>query len=290
MKVEFLIVCHQNQSTEEVSQILHDTLRETLENNLNEISDEEITESIKLNLIRETENETSGEQTTPRRIIGFDLMLSEDVSYARRVIDEFAASVADAEGIEHVLKFYDDLLLENNLDLARELFEFEMMLRKALSLMYLNAFSSGYYDLLRKDNVKTVGKKPPEDAMKIACENQFFHMSFSKYADLNKRRQVTIQDIADVLQNSQDFDTFKQGILRTPVTNDADKSLIFSLDDLMDEIEVLRNCVAHNRTPETEIVENYLEAKRVLIGDKDGNEELGKIEEFFLPFILGKSD
>src|SRR5437763_8803050 len=121
MKVEFLIVCHQNQSIEEVSQILHDTLRETLENNLNEISDEEIAESIKLNLIRETESEASDELTTPRRIIGFDLVLSEDVSYARRVIDEFAASVADAEGIEHVLKFYDDLLLENNLNLAREL-------------------------------------------------------------------------------------------------------------------------------------------------------------------------
>src|SRR5205814_4022879 len=103
MKVEFLIVCHQTQSIEDVSQVLHDTLRETLENNLNEISDEEIKDFINLNLIREPESEASDEQVIQRRIIGFDLVLSEDVSYPRRVIDEFAASVADAEGVEHLL-------------------------------------------------------------------------------------------------------------------------------------------------------------------------------------------
>jgi len=289
MKVEFLIVCHQNKTIEEVSQVLHDTLRETLENNLNEISDDEITDFVKINLIRESEDETSDEQAGQRRIIGFDIVLSEDISYARRVIDEFASSIAAVEGVEHLLKFYDDLLLKHNLNLARELFEFEMLLRKALSLMYLNAFSSDYYSLLRKDKVTTVGKKPPkEDEMKNACENQFFHMSFSKYAELNKRRQVKIEDIADALQNSQDFENFKQEILRTPVTNDADKSLILSLDELMDEIEVLRNCIAHNRTPEKEIVENYLKAKQVLIGEK-GSEESGKIEEFFLPFLVIES-
>jgi hypothetical protein len=288
MKVEFLIVCHQNQSIEEVSQVLRDTLRETLEANLNEISDEEIKDFVKINLIRESEDEASDGQAIRRRIIGFDIVLSEDINYARRVIDEFASLVAAAEGVEHLLKFYDDLLLEHNLNLARELFEFEMILRKALSLMYLNAFSSDYYSLLRKDKVTTVGKKPPkEDEMKPACENQFFHMSFSKYAELNKRRQVKIEDITEALQNSQDFDTFKEEILRTPVTNEADKSLILSLDNLMDEIEVLRNCVAHNRTPEKEIVENYLKAKRVLIREKDSDEELGKIEEFFLPFLQG---
>ena len=42
MRIDFLIVCDQRQSMEEVSQVLQDTLRETLENNLNEIDDEDI--------------------------------------------------------------------------------------------------------------------------------------------------------------------------------------------------------------------------------------------------------
>ena len=176
------------------------------------------------------------------------------------------------------------------MNFARELFRFEMILRKALSLMYLNAFASGYYDLLRKDKVILAGKKLKEEEMEPTRENQFFHMGFSQYAKLNKRRQIEPKDIADALQNAANFDAFKAEVLRTPVTDDLDKSLIFSLEEAMESIESLRNCIMHNRTPAPELVENYLNAKRTLLRDADARDEQGKIEEFLQTFSISENE
>ncbi len=79
------------------------------------------------------------------------------------MVQEFAEALSATPGVEHVLKFYDEHLLEENLSYMRELFVLEMRLRKALSVVYLAAYRDDYYDLLREENVTVADKEKPDE-------------------------------------------------------------------------------------------------------------------------------
>ena len=97
--------------------------------------------------------------------------------------------------------------------------------------------------------------------MKESVENQFFHITFSQYINLNKRRQPRLDDIIQMISNSEQYDSLREELVRklvrNPIENEYDTDLISDLKMLMDPIEQMRNCVAHNRKPTKRIKENY---------------------------------
>ncbi len=258
MKVEFLIVCHPEDVSEDS---LREVLQQTLANNLDDKSLDELTDSIRFTHLREIANPNGD---PPRVIRAFDLMLPEETTYPDRVIKEFADTVRDSEGVDHLLKFYDDILLEKHIAHQRELFAFEMKLRKALSIIYLNSYTERFYELLRDETTKPA-TSPTEREMLEAHENEFFHLLFSQYINLNKRRTLTkVEDILKLVQAADDFDKFKQEVSRAPVEDEADSDFLASLKQRINSVEQLRNCVAHNRTPLEKILQDYSTARTLL--------------------------
>lgn len=136
----------------------------------------------------------------------------------------------------------------------------EMKLRRVLSLIYLTTYQSeDPFDLLWEDAI-TPRTVPKLSEMKDASENEFFHLDFRQYAQLNQRKKIDTPELLNIVRDADAYDAFRAEVLRTRVTNERDGELIGNLKEIMDPIEKMRNCVAHNRQPSKSINENYVKA------------------------------
>ena len=114
------------------------------------------------------------------QVLGFSPELTEEITYVREVVDEFADALM-ADPIEHTVKCEDPLLRTELAARADEIFALEMKLRRVLSVIYLHAYpDADPYDLLREEIMQPVGTKP-QATDKAAAENQFFHLTFGQY-------------------------------------------------------------------------------------------------------------
>src|SRR5260221_12477248 len=93
---------------------------------------------------------------------------------------------------------------------AAEIFALEMKLRRVLSLIYLHAYqNSDPYNLLIDEKTRPASKEQPKpEQMRAAAENQFFHLTFSQYINLNQRSDINLPVMLGMLQASSDFEAF----------------------------------------------------------------------------------
>jgi hypothetical protein len=114
-----------------------------------------------------------------------------------------------------------------------------------LSFVYLHAYQVGDpLDLLKDERVQPTSKDVPStEQMKACAENQFFHLTFGQYVGLNKRPELRLSVMVDIVRTAQDYDTFRAEILRSPVGQEDDAVLVAGLKERMDAIERMRNCV-----------------------------------------------
>ena len=272
MKFEFLVICPPDIAE---ANFFEQILWQALTDNLNEMDPDQLGGAVKTKLVRHLPLKPDGNGKTIQRVIfGFDVELDDDTQSLAAVIESFATAIEGTDGVDHLVKFFDQMLLARNLEFMRRIFAIEMKLRKALSLIYLTAYDKGFYDLLREENIEILkrdGKKPDERELGAARENEFFHLLFSQYTSLNNRRlpkQVT--EIIQLLRDSFDFETARAELSRRPVSNEADADFLTSLKTLLDPIEKLRNCVAHNRSPSQTAINQFQKAATDLEGELDG--------------------
>ncbi len=143
-----------------------------------------------------------------------------------------------------------------------------MKLRRVLTLIYLHANSvTDPYDLLSEETVQPMGKdRPQELQMKAATENQFFHLTFGQYVGLNHRAELKqVSALLEVVRDSHTYEVFRTEVNRLPIEHEDDAALLAGLKERMDAIETMRNCVAHNRRPSKKVVENYDNARPLLV-------------------------
>ena len=262
MIFDFIIV-YQNDPSFNVREYLIERLDEALNNNLNVFENDAIERMLNFDFERRDEQTTDENGIIRQRIIlGFSINMDDGTQSARIVIDEFTNSVQP--DIEHILKFEDPLLRQDLVRWAEELFPLEMKLRRALSLIYLYAYKDIPYKLLREESVNIMN--PPDDAhMQSVAENEFFFLTFGQYISLNHKSEVRqIPALTELIRNQLSYDSLKAEIERLPIQNEDDSEFITSLRSRMDPIEKMRNCVAHNRRPSENVINNYLTAYPLL--------------------------
>ena len=282
MIFNFLIACRLASDTN-IQQILTNLLSEVLENNSNLFEEDAIADMIQFR------HEHSGGEitdddgvTTHHKLIGFALELPDEIESIREVVDEFAKSLPDNPPIFHVVKFEDPLLQTELAGYAKEIFALEMKLRRVLSLIYLHAYQDKEttFDLLCDETVNPSGQAKPEmEQMKSPTENQFFHLTFSQYKKLNQRPELKLPDIMQSIKNTEQYDAFRAEIRRVPIEYEEDAEFLAGLEGLMDPIEQMRNCVAHNRRPTRNIAQNYPTARLALEKHLDEHLEKWKTQQ-----------
>ncbi len=271
MTFEFLIACCPSGTNikQILTDLLTDLLTEALRSNSNEFDDGVIADMIQP-LLRYSGNEVidNGDMTSSYMLFGFALELPDEIDRAKDVVDDFTASLLgpDTSPIYHVVKFEDPLLKKDLAERAAEIFDIEMKLRRVLSIIYLNAYQDDEpFNLLRDEKVKFTRQTEPEQAqMKKATENQFFHLNFSQYRDLNQRSSLKLEDIEKVIKNAERYDDFRYEICRIPVEDEVAADLLADLKEHIKPIENMRNCVAHNRRPTKNVADSYPNARQTL--------------------------
>ena len=148
------------------------------------------------------------------------------------------------------MKFEDPLVQDELAQRAAEIFALEMKLRRVLSFIYLYAYQGGNpYNLLKEEQTRPMTQSLEPEHMMSVTENQFFHLTFGQYINLNNRQQPSLDDLRNMIRDAERYDALRDELLRTPIDNEADINLINDLKELMDPIEQMRNCVAHNEGP-----------------------------------------
>ena len=233
VRVDYLVVYSGDRA-------LMELLTETLEDALGGVDDELSAEDeLKHPItIRPTKTRADGQQ-----IYRFSVEFDTEEERMGALIDDFSESIAGRtdDGIEHLLKLNDPQLRRTLRDYAEEIFEIEMKLREALSLIFVDTYGEDFYDLLKETNVRP-SKECDTDLMQQYHQNQFFFLVFSQYKRINDPNPITEGRYADFLD---------------------------SLEAQVEPIEELRNCVAHNRSIPVEIINDYDEAKNRLLAEID---------------------
>ena len=233
VKVDYLVVCSSKTNLMEV-------LTETLENALEALDDEPPEEGI---LKQWIDIRPPKKRKDEHLIYRFSAAFNSTEERMEALIRGFSNSVANSieEGIEHLLKLNDPQLQSTLRDYGKEIFEIEMKLREALSLIFIDTYGENFYDLLKHPNLP---RECTPDRMRRHHENQFFFLLFRHYKQIHDRN---------------------------PITEERYINFLDSLRDIVEPIEKLRNCVAHNRSIPADVINNYKEAKGPL---------LNKINEF----------
>ena len=254
MTFEFLIACDMAtyNNIEDLREFLSDVLTQILDYTEIDFDDSMIQ-------IRHVRPVDGIPDTDGNTLIGFVLEFPEDADDIDTVVIEFTQYLIDRPPVLHIVKFEDPLLQSELSDRAGEIFALEMKLRRVLSFIYLHAYQGGNpYDLLKEEQVQIPrNERPTEDQIKDAGENEFFHMTFSKYINLNQRRQIDPREIVGIIRDSEQYDDLREELTRSPIVNERDVDLLNNLKELMNPVEQMRNCVAHNRRPSTRIRQNY---------------------------------
>lgn len=267
MTFEFLVACRTSEHID-LQKPLAELLSNVLESNLNEFEPHQIEQMIQIRCCREG-GDIEGESGEKLRfvLVGFVLELPDGIASSEIVLQEFTEALPATTPIFHVLKFEDPILQTELAQRAAEIYALEMRLRRVLSLIYLHAYQTGDpYDLLKDEVVKPFNSKeqPTAQQMRTAAENQFFHMTFSQYVALNQRADIKPSAMLEIVRAAEQYEVFRQEVLRVPVEHEDDAVLLAGLKERMDAVERMRNCVAHNRRPTKSISENYLNARPLL--------------------------
>ncbi len=256
MTFEFLIACRTTPDTN-LRQTLNELLAEVLESNDDEFDHGTIAGMIQLRHERPGNKIDNEGKQVRHTLVGFVVELPDEIESPRDVIDEFASSLPDSPPIFHAVKFDDPLLQAELAKRAEQIYTLEMKLRRALSLIYLHAYQSREpFNLLRDERVKPIGSPTPQQ-MQSAAENQFFHLTFGNYSALNQRREIRLKDLPGIIRDADTYEKFCEEFRRVPIVHEGDSELLAGLSNLMEVVEKMRNCVAHNRRPGTRLTENY---------------------------------
>jgi hypothetical protein len=165
------------------------------------------------------------------------------------------------------LKFYDQKLHNEHQKYAEELFEIEMKLREVLSVIFIENYESDFYNLLEDvNNIHFQGDAPQESQMQTRFENQFFYLNFSQYKTLNDKKKIgNVDQIIKLLGQVTDFGAFQSQLTQHHIRKEEYSNFIARLKANLEQIEDLRNCVAHNRVIPKAIKDNYGLAKTELL-------------------------
>jgi hypothetical protein len=210
---------------------------------------------IKYNLLRDE-----------RQLIGFNINCDEiEEDYCKGVLGLFIKNIIDAkdDGFDHLLKFNDPILFSENQRYVQEIFEIEMRLREALSIIFIDTYGNNFYKLLNDVDVKV---KPPKDKdMEKYCENEFYFLLFSDYIKLSTPKNLSFEILKNHINRATDFAQFQKMLVDNPITNVVYLDFLTSLKEMVQPIEDLRNCIAHNRTISDDVISNYKQAKEPLL-------------------------
>ncbi len=234
------------------------------EENSNLIDKENVDNYSQLNYVKKLSNH--------RYLVGFDIILDNSVSF--EIIKFFCESFDEDDKCEFLIKFSDQQLFESLQNYYKEIFDIEMKLREILSFIFISTYENDCYTFLefQKQKVTPIyGKKVSEvdipAFLKSKYQNEFFYLTFNQYRQLKLPDIVKSETLINLLADSKSFEDLKENINNLGAMKSEKNDYLAFLNRIsenLESIESVRNCVAHNREPTDDELDNYNMAKEKL--------------------------
>ena len=220
--VDYLVVCSGEMNLSGEMGLI-ELLAEVLKNALESVDDEPpadevLEQQITIRYIKTRED--------GRWACGFSVTFDSAEEQMEDLINNFSEFIADYtadctdDRIKHLLKLNDPQLQRTLRDYGKELFDIEMKLREALSLIFIDTYGKDFYEFVNETKVNPISP-PPAKQMSESYENQFFFLLFSHYIRINNPKQPDIdQDkIAEYIEQAEDLEDLSQLITpKQPIT------------------------------------------------------------------------
>jgi len=210
------------------------------------------------------------EITGKRYLLGFTVSFQDVEPDTDIVIKSFCKSVQEYPECELIIKYKDENMFANLSETYFEIFEIEMKLREILNIIFITTYESDYYNFLEfqklsaKPIVRNVKEPERPQFFKDRFQNEFFFMTFNQYANLKVPDIIKADTVSSLIADKKRYKSLKDGLLKLGVFNDNKADFIDFLNSInedMPSIEIIRNCVAHNREPTEEEIQNYEKAR-----------------------------
>jgi len=206
--------------------------------------------------------------------VGFNLGFDEESIWnIGQIIDSICEKLNYNDKIAVAFKFNDSTQFTLLSGLYDELYHIEMKLREAISFIFIDTYQDNFYDFLRDIDLTPQFERKPnlrkdEEERKVylkkRLENEFFHILFPQYCKLTQLKPLKHSDLLFIAEISNNFDEFKSNLVNRGVRKEDYLDFLNSIKEDMESLDAVRNCVAHNRTPIDEELDNYEKSKEEL--------------------------
>ncbi len=195
------------------------------------------------------------------------------------IIDDLISSLKEEINIKVITKFLDESMQCVHWTIFRELFVIEMKLREIITFIFLANYENQYNNLLNDYKIK-FAKDMKKDDLTRNYENEFFYILFSDYLKLDESnlKEMTNRELINFINKSDTFEEFQQFISNRGIKK-YNKCLL-EINDSLEIIEQIRNCIAHNRKISNRLMAAYEVHKKKLLGDEE-TKIAGKLDKFW---------
>lgn len=259
MRITFQILhTYQNDLLKVIGKSLHLTLQDDLYNQINlETTLDFIT--IKLN-----KNLQSGEQ-----LCYFQVEIDEtiyDLSKYEEFIEGFANRLKQENGFFKLIKYVDDLRLETYKNIYLEIADIEMRIREVFSYIFYSKYDDKNQDIFEEFEVQIVNKEDVRSEELVRrLENKFFYLTFKQYLKFDTPKDIPQKEVLPLIMNNQTYDLLREYVSSRGIIEQRHLAFLRNVSRLLDPIENVRNCIAHNRKIPINQLDNYPNAKREIL-------------------------
>lgn len=259
MRITFQILhTYQNDLLKVIGKSLHLTLQDDLYNQINLETTLDFI-SIKLN-----KSLQSGEQ-----LCYFQVEIDEtiyDLSKYEEFIEGFANRLKQENGFFKLVKYADDLRLETYKNIYLEIADIEMKIREVFSYIFYSKYDDKNQDIFEEFEVQIVNKEDVRNEELVRrLENKFFYLTFKQYLKFDTPKDIPTKEVLPLIMNNQTYDLLREYVSSRGIIEERHLSFLRNVSRLLDPIENVRNCIAHNRKIPINQLENYPNAKREIL-------------------------
>jgi len=239
----------------DLSGVIASALRTTIESVYDDPPDniQELLTAIQIRYSQPVEGE--------RILTGVSVTVDVPDESSQYVIAELLELINADETTLHMLKLGDESQLAIAHSYLDEIYQLEMKLREALTVIFITSMDCGYYEFLLDIDISLQADLRPEqlvERMRRYCENEFFYILFSDYRKVTIRKRLSNTSLLiEVISAAETLDDLKERLLPRIPLSEPYEDFLASLSAGLDPIEAVRNCVMHNRTISNKQAQDY---------------------------------
>ncbi len=180
-------------------------------------------------------------------------------------LEGFKTRLKATEGFHKLLKFVDEIRAEQYVKYYLELADLEMKIREVFSYIFYSKYKVTGNDLFEEFDAKTAGvEEPKPDELEKRLENKFFYLTFSSYLKFEKPKDLQVKELIPLIQTKEQYEELRSHLNSRGIIVEHHVDFLQAVKTILDPIESVRNCVAHNRQIPSRTEANYARASAEL--------------------------